>query len=81
MFLKYFYYIFLFITKQCIKYCDTYYVEDLEKYPLDNKEQIERCKDFRDLVFEQIKTLLHDNKGKVLDTHKQIKQTKTKIKA
>jgi len=62
-----------------IKYCDTDYVEDLEEEPLDNKEQIERCKDFRDLVFEEIKTLLHDNKGKVLDTHKQIKQTKTKI--
>ena len=62
-----------------IKYCDTDYVEDLEEYPLDNKEQIERCKDFRDLVFDEIKTLLHDNKGKVLDTHKQIKQTKTKI--
>jgi len=62
-----------------IHYCDTDYVEDLEEYPLDNKEQIERCKDFRDLVFDEIKTLLHDNKGKVLDTHKQIKQTKTKI--
>ncbi len=62
-----------------IKYCDTDYIEDLEEEPLDNKEQIERCKDFRDLVFEEIKTLLHDNKGKVLDTYKQIKQTKTKI--
>ena len=64
-----------------IHYCDTDYVEDLEEEPFDNKEQIQRCKDFRDLVFEEIKTLLHDNKGKVLDTHKQIKQTKTKIKA
>ena len=62
-----------------IHYCDTDYVEDLEEEPLDNKKQIERCKDFRDLVFEEIKTLLHDNKGKVLDTHKQIKQTKSKI--
>jgi cell division protein FtsB len=62
-----------------INYCNTNYVEDLEEEPLDNKEQIQRCKDFRDLVFEEIKTLLHDNKGKVLDTHKQIKQTKTKI--
>jgi len=62
-----------------IKYCDTDYVEDLEEYPLDNKDRIQRCKDFRDLVFEEIKTLLHDNKGKVLDTHKQVKQTKTKI--
>ena len=62
-----------------IHYCDTDYVEDLEEEPLDNKEQIQRCKDFRDLVFDEIKTLLHDNKGKVLDTHKQIKQTKTKI--
>lgn len=63
-----------------INYCDTDYVEDLEEYPIDNKEQIQRCKYFRDLVFDEIKTLLHDNKGKVLDTHKQIKQTKTKIK-
>ena len=64
-----------------IHYCDTDYIEDLEDEPLDNKEQIQRCKDFRDLIFDEIKTLLHDNKGKVLDTHKQIKQTKTKIKA
>jgi len=62
-----------------INYCDTDYVEDLEEFPLDNKERIQRCKDFRDLVFDEIKTLLHDNKGKVLDTHKQVKQTKTKI--
>ena len=62
-----------------IKYCDTDYIEDLEEYPLDNKEQIQRCKEFRDLVFDEIKTLLHDNKNKVLDTHKQIKQIKTKI--
>ena len=64
-----------------INYCDTDYVEDLEEYPIDNKERIQRCKEFRDLVFEEIKTLLHDNKGKVLDTHKQVKQTKSKIKA
>jgi len=62
-----------------INYCDTDYVEDLEEFPIDNKERIQRCKDFRDLVFDEIKTLLHDNKGKVLDTHKQVKQTKTKI--
>jgi len=62
-----------------IHYCDTDYIEDLEEFPLDNKEQIHRCKDFRDLVYDEIKTLLHDNKNKVLDTHKQIKQIKTKI--
>jgi hypothetical protein len=62
-----------------IHYCDTDYIEDLEEFPLDNKEQIQRCKDFRDLVYDEIKTLLHDNKNKVLDTHKQIKQIKTKI--
>jgi hypothetical protein len=61
-----------------IHYCDTDYIEDLEEEPLDNKEQIQRCKDFRDLIFDEIKTLLHDNKGKVLYTHK---QTKSKIKA
>jgi len=64
-----------------IKYCDTDYIEDLEEYPLDNKEQIHRCKDFRDLVFDEIKTLLHDNKNKVLDTHKQLKQNKNKYKS
>jgi len=62
-----------------IHYCDTDYIEDLEEDPLDNKEQIQRSKEFRDLVFDEIKTLLHDNKNKVLDTHKQIKQIKTKI--
>jgi len=62
-----------------IHYCDTDYIEDLEEEPLDNKEQIQRSKEFRDLVFDEIKTLLHDNKNKVLDTHKQIKQIKTKI--
>ena len=62
-----------------IHYCDADYIEDLEEYPLDNKEQIKRCKEFRDLVFDEIKTLLHDNKNKVLDTHKQIKQIKTKM--
>jgi len=62
-----------------INYCNTDYVEDLEEFPLDNKEQIQRCKEFRDLVFDEIKILLHDNKGKVLDTHKQIKQKKSKI--
>jgi hypothetical protein len=62
-----------------IHYCDTDYVEDLEEEPLDNKEQIQRCNEFRDLVFDEIKNLLHDNKNKVLDTHKQIKQIKTKI--
>ena len=69
------------ITKKInyINYCDTDYVEDLEEYPIDNKEQIQRCKEFRDLVFDEIKTLLHDNKSKVLDTHKQIKQKKSKI--
>ena len=60
-----------------IHYCDTDYVEDLQEELLDNKEQIQRSKDFRDLVFDEIKTLLHDNKNKVLDTHKQIKQNKT----
>jgi hypothetical protein len=64
-----------------IKYCDTDYIEDLEEYPLDNKEQIHRCKEFRDLIFDEIKTLLHDNKNKVLDTHKQLKQNKNKYKS
>jgi hypothetical protein len=46
-----------------INYCDTNYIEDLEEFALDNKDKIKRSRDFRDLVFDEIKTLLHDNKN------------------
>ena len=56
-----------------IQLCDLEYLDDLEEDPLDNKDRIQRCKDFRDLVFEEIKTLLHDNKQIIKDIHKKHK--------
>jgi hypothetical protein len=63
-----------------IQMCDLDYLDDLEDNEDENKERIERCKDFRKMVYDEIIILLHDNKKTVLDTHKQIKQTKIKIK-
>jgi len=59
-----------------IQLCDLEYLDDLEEDPLDNKDRIQRCKDFRDLVFEEIKTLLHDNKQIVKASHKRHKINK-----
>ena len=56
-----------------IQLCDLEYLDDLEEDPLDNKDRIQRCKDFRDLVIDEIKTLLHDNKQIVKDSHKRHK--------
>ncbi len=59
-----------------IQLCDLEYLDELEEEPLDNKDRIQRCKDFRDLVFEEIKTLLHDNKQIVKESHKRHKINK-----
>jgi len=56
-----------------IQLCDLEYLDDLEEYQFDNKDRIQRCKDFRDLVFDEIKTLLYDNKQIVKDSHKRHK--------
>ena len=58
---------------QYVQLCDIDYLEDLEDDPIENKERIQRCKDFRQMVYNEIIILLHDNKKTVLDTHKRKK--------
>jgi hypothetical protein len=58
---------------QYIQLCDIDYLEDLEDDPIENKERIQRCKEFRQMVYNEIIILLHDNKKTVLDTHKRKK--------
>ena len=57
-----------------IELCDLEYLADLEDEQLNddtnNKERIKRCKEFREMVYEDIKILLHDKKDIVLKTHK-----------
>jgi FtsZ-binding cell division protein ZapB len=52
-----------------IQLCDLEYLDDIEE----NKERIERCCEFRKMVYDEIVILLHDNKKTVLDTHKRHK--------
>jgi len=56
-----------------IQLCDLEYLDDLEDDTKENKERIQRCKDFRQLVYNEIVILFHDNKKTVLDTHKKQK--------
>jgi len=56
-----------------IQLCDLEYLDDLEDDIEENKERIQRCKDFRQLVYDEIIILFHDNKKTVLDTHKKQK--------
>lgn len=56
-----------------IQLCDIDYLEDLEDDPIENKDRIQRCKEFRQMVYDEIIILLHDNKKTVLDTHKRKK--------
>ena len=56
-----------------IQLCDLEYLDDLEDDTKENKERIQRCKDFRQLVYDEIIILFHDNKKTVLDTHKKQK--------
>ena len=53
-----------------IQLCDLEYLDDLEDDTKENKERIQRCKEFRQLVYDEIVLLFHDNKKTVLDTHK-----------
>jgi hypothetical protein len=59
-----------------IQLCDLEYLDDLEDDTKENKEKIQRCKDFRQLVYDEIIVLFHDNKKIVLDTHKKQKISK-----
>ena len=56
-----------------IQLCDLEYLDDLEDDSKENKEIIQRCKYFRQLVYDEIIVLFHDNKKTVLDTHKKQK--------
>jgi len=60
-----------------IQLCDLEYLDDLEDDTKENKERIQRCKDFRQLVYDEIVLLFHDNKKTVLDTHKKQKINKS----
>lgn len=57
-----------------LNYCDLDYLANLEdeqeNEEADNKKQIERCKKFREMVYNDIINLLHDKKDIVLKTHK-----------
>jgi len=56
-----------------IQLCDLEYLDDLEDDTKENKERIQRCKEFRQMVYDEIIVLFHDNKKTVLDTHKKQK--------
>jgi len=56
-----------------IQLCDLEYLDDLEDDIEENKERIERCCEFRKIVYDEIVILFHDNKKTVLDTHKRHK--------
>ena len=60
-----------------IQLCDLEYLDDLEDDTKENKERIQRCKEFRQLVYDEIVVLFHDNKKTVLDTHKKQKINKS----
>jgi uncharacterized C2H2 Zn-finger protein len=60
-----------------IQLCDLEYLDDLEDDTKENKERIQRCKEFRQLVYDEIVLLFHDNKKTVLDTHKKQKINKS----
>ena len=60
-----------------IKYlnlCDLEYLANLEDEQVNeeavNKQQIQRCKEFREMVYKDIINLLHDKKDIVMNTHK-----------
>ena len=56
-----------------IQLCDLDYLDNLQDDEEENKERIERCNEFRKIVYNEIITLFHDNKKIVLDTYKKQK--------
>ncbi len=57
-----------------LNYCDLEYLANLEdeqeNEEIDNKQQIKRCKEFREQVYKDIINLLHDKKDVIINTHK-----------
>lgn len=62
-----------------IQMCDLDYLDGLEDDEEENKDRIQRCKDFRKLVYDEIITLLHDNKKIVIESYKK-NFTRSKLK-
>ncbi len=60
-----------------VNYCDLEYLANLEvkqeNDDIDNKQQIKRCKEFREQVYKDIINLLHDKKDIITNTHKKSK--------
>jgi hypothetical protein len=56
-----------------IQLCDLEYLDDLEDDTEENKERIQRCSEFRKIVYDEIVILFHDNKKMVKDSHKRQK--------
>ena len=59
-----------------LNYCDLEYLGELEyeqeNDDIDNKDEIKRCKEFYEMVHNDVVNLLHDNKNIILNTHKNI---------
>jgi hypothetical protein len=59
-----------------LNYCDLEYLGELEyeqdNGDIDNKDEIKRCKEFYEMVHNDVVNLLHDNKNIILNTHKSI---------
>jgi hypothetical protein len=46
--------------------------DEQENDDIDNKQQIKRCKEFREQVYKDIINLLHDKKDIIINTHKKV---------
>ncbi len=57
-------------SKKYIDLCDLEYIDELEEQQenedADNKNEIKRCKEFRDMIFKDTINLFHDNKNILL---------------
>jgi hypothetical protein len=57
-------------SKKYVELCDLEYLNDLEDEQINdeinNKDKIQRCKDFREMIFKDTINLFHDNKNIIL---------------
>jgi hypothetical protein len=59
-------------SKKYINLCDNEYLEELKEEQIDNKKEIKRCEEFRDMIFKDTINLFHDNKNILLKPKKNI---------
>ena len=59
-------------SKKYINLCDNEYLEELKEERVDNKKEIKRCEEFRDMIFKDTINLFHDNKNILLKPKKNI---------